>query len=378
MDEQGEMTELWKACLLKHFYEVVMPIGQGGFGSVFMVHSQRWNRDFAAKVSKCRPDLEISEDSEIHALMRLDHPNIVQLYDFFTEEGYLFIILEYCSNGSLKDMIQRDGPLPWSWMKAHCREMGEAIQLCHNMGIAHRDIKAENVLIDVYGRPKLADFGLGLDVEKGGSITSTDGSLPYSPPEFFRSLNHDPFKSDIWALGITFYYMATGYLPWRSRMRADLIREITSASLFLDENEIGKPMKKLLSRMLDCDPAERPTMNEIMEKWMIEPDLPTCTDSFPECITASNPHLPKLTLRATTTCHKLAGDISQIRSFSVHQMPGQKPGVTEVRRMKSQKFMKKTVTWGNDHRQIRAPSSLLAQPLMHPMPAVRKEIRHSF
>lgn len=271
-----------------HGYELKKNIGQGGYGSVFLIYSQKYKSDFAAKVMRRKGTLAASEEAEIRTLMRLDHPHIVKLYDFFEEGEYLYIILEYCPNGSLADLIKAHKCMPMNWIVVNCYKIAGALKACHDMGIAHRDIKAENILIDGYGRPKIADFGLGIDCAVGESIMSTAGSLAYSPPEFFRKRGHDPFKSDVWALGILFYYISVGSLPWRSVIRHDLIKEISTASFILDERELGVNMKNLLSKMLDSDPASRPTMAEVMAKYVIRPE---------DHISFSSSQLPELSFR---------------------------------------------------------------------------------
>lgn len=270
-----------------HGYDFVKGIGQGGFGSVFLVRSHRYKTDFAAKVMK-RRTLQASDEAEIKTLMQLDHPHIVKLYDYFEEGENLYLILEYCPGGSLSDLMKRHKFMPRGWIACNCYKIAGALKACHDMGIAHRDIKAENILIDQYGRPKIADFGLGVSCVAGESILSTAGSLAYSPPEFFRKRGHDPFKSDVWALGILFYFVSVGSLPWRSINRQDLIKEISTPSFVLDERELGLNMKNLLSRMLDSDPESRPTMADVVEKYVIRPQ---------DQISFSHTVLPELTVR---------------------------------------------------------------------------------
>lgn len=314
-----------------HGYDLKKNIGQGGYGSVFLVHSHRYKSDFAAKVMKRKATLAASEEAEIRTLMRLDHPHIVKLYDYFEEGEYLYMILEFCQNGSLADLIKKHKFMPMGWIICNCYKIAEALKACHDMGIAHRDIKAENILIDAYGRPKIADFGLGIDCCVGESILSTAGSLAYSPPEFFRTRGHDPFKSDVWALGILFYFVCVGSLPWRGGNRHDIIKEISTASILLDERELGHNMKSLLSRMLDSDPASRPTMKEVVEKYVIRPQ---------DQISFSSSQLPELQMRVegysssrpVINCFAQRRDLQAVQRFRSRGILGAKVANIEMLR----------------------------------------------
>lgn len=146
------------------------------------------------------------------------HPNIILLYDHFVEGNELFLILEYCPSGSLKDHISPGRPLSMNIFRSVCTQILSALCACHDKGIAHRDIKPANVLIDVHGRPKLADFGLGVFCAKGNCVNCDAVSLAFAPPEFFKEKSIDPFKADVWSLGLLFLMMATGRLPWRGRL----------------------------------------------------------------------------------------------------------------------------------------------------------------
>jgi len=101
-----------------------------------------------------------SFESELNTLIKLDNPNIIRIYDFFNENNKFFLILEYCPNGSLEQEIAKNGKLSITKMRNLTSQLFSAISYSHGCNIAHRDIKPQNVLIDQFGRYKLADFGI--------------------------------------------------------------------------------------------------------------------------------------------------------------------------------------------------------------------------
>ena len=231
---EGSM-ELLKSVLEAHEYQFKECIGSGGFSMVFRVHSLRYKSDFAAKVTNVKSarhrTASASYSNEHAALSRLNHPNIIRLYDSFDSGDYAFLILEYCQNGSIRDKISVSG-LPEGPCRLMLRQLVDAVSHMHSCGIVHRDIKPSNVLLDSYGRPKLADFGLALCLKQGQFLHDHSGSLQYMAPEIMRKPCFDPFKADVWALGVTFHEMVLGALKW-PRKKQQVESVVLSAGLML-------------------------------------------------------------------------------------------------------------------------------------------------
>ncbi|OHS98716.1 CAMK family protein kinase [Tritrichomonas foetus] len=249
--------------LVQHGYELRDQIGSGGFGSVYKVLNIRYNEIFCVKIiylgDESRKSLAASFESEFNTLVNLCHPNIIFLFDHFRSDHCLFLILEYCPNGSLADIIERKQKIEGKEFIEICRQLLSAISYCHENGIVHRDIKPSNILIDGHYRPKLADFGLAHFV--GDTIKDKfGGSLPYMAPELLLKHVFNPISVDIWALGITFYQMAVGSLPWTT---GDYYSEITSGILMIPP-DIDVPICQMLRKMLELDPKKRPSPKDIM------------------------------------------------------------------------------------------------------------------
>ena len=148
--------------LAEHGYDFKKELGRGGFATVVLVRSQRYDMDFAAKVIQHEGPLNGTVEAEITSLRDLAHPNIICLSDWFTNGHHVYLILEYCPNGSLQDILNKNKNLTEPIARSYFRQIVSALSYCHEHGVAHLDIKPANILIDVYGRMKLADFGLSL------------------------------------------------------------------------------------------------------------------------------------------------------------------------------------------------------------------------
>jgi 5'-AMP-activated protein kinase catalytic alpha subunit len=195
---------------------------------------------------------------EIDALKSLWHPNIVYLYETFIEIEVLFLVFEYCPGGSLASRLH-GGPMPQSELYPICQQLIAAVQACHSHGLAHLDIKPANVLIDKHGRVKLADFGTAL-IAKGGLSKQTKGTPAFLPPEILQKPAYDPFKADVWSLGVTIYTLAAGKLPWPAAPSAFGLRMNGLVSF---GPAIPFELKTLLRSMVEPAPEARIRIDQI-------------------------------------------------------------------------------------------------------------------
>lgn len=206
------------ATLEANGYEVRDFLGRGGYATVFEVFSKKYEDIFVAKAMDiCTEKMRYQKtafDAEVNSLCNLIHPNIIKIYDHFTDEKRFYQILELCEKENLYDRIIRTGPIVED-LKSFMKQILNAMVYCHAQGITHSDIKPANILIDHYGRPKIADFGLAMKLQDSSKlINGFRGSKPYMAPEILLKKKYDPFKADVWSLGVTFYFIAFGRLPW--------------------------------------------------------------------------------------------------------------------------------------------------------------------
>ncbi|MFO0869851.1 MAG: ankyrin repeat domain-containing protein [Pirellulales bacterium] len=203
--------------------EFLRLLGEGGMGTVYLARQKSLDRLVAVKIIRAplSTDSDFAERfaREARALARLNHPHIVTVHDFGQQAGRYFLIMEYVDGTNLRARLQA-GRLPpeqtLTWIPALC----DALQYAHDEGIVHRDIKPENILVDRRGRVKIADFGLARLVGNGEAaapLTATRqivGTPSYMAPEQMLGSRQVDHRADIYSLGVLFYEMLTGELPW--------------------------------------------------------------------------------------------------------------------------------------------------------------------
>jgi serine/threonine protein kinase len=248
--------------LESHGYIIRRKISLGTYGTVYKVYSLKYKMIFAAKIVKNH------FEEEIECLCRLTHPNIVAPYQTFEGFGMFFIIMEYCKT-SLKQIIMRNGALDQKTFLKFSSQLIDALDYCLKHDILHCDIKAENVLIDKYGRIKLCDFGLAkirkqkiieerkcskednmLDERK-----TIHGTLDYLAPELLMNATSNTEKSEVWSLGILFYECLAGRFPWISTICT--IKQVISGIDKIEKLNISSKIITLLKKMLQPNPELR-------------------------------------------------------------------------------------------------------------------------
>jgi predicted Ser/Thr protein kinase len=202
--------------------EILELIGRGGMGFVFKARQPNLDRFVALKLlpDKLAKDAQFAErfNREGRVLAKLNHPNIVSVFDFGQTGGFYYLTMEYVDGVNLRQAM-RAGRFSPSEALSIVPKVCEALQYAHEQGILHRDIKPENILLDAKGRVKIADFGIAKLVgEDQPNITLTNtgaalGTPHYMAPEQLEKPSTVDHRADIYSLGVVFYEMLTGELP---------------------------------------------------------------------------------------------------------------------------------------------------------------------
>lgn len=210
--------------IARHFpqLEVLECLGRGGMGVVYKARQPRLNRLVAIKIlaREKEKDPRFAErfTREAQALARLNHPNIVTIYDFGEADGLYYLLMEFVDGMNLRQLLQTRKLAPeeaLTIVPAIC----EALQYAHQQGLVHRDIKPENILMDTQGRVKIADFGIAKLLGAEGRVESLTGDQQvvgtphYMAPEQVEKPGIVDHRADIYSLGVVFYEMLTGELP---------------------------------------------------------------------------------------------------------------------------------------------------------------------
>jgi len=202
--------------------EILECLGRGGMGVVYKARQPLLNRMVALKIlapeREKDPQFAARFAREAQALARLNHPNIVAVYDFGEADGLFYLLMEYVDGLSLRQVLQSGKIAPAEALGIVPR-ICEALQYAHEQGVVHRDIKPENVLLDRQGRVKIADFGVARILARPGEMTLTTratqamGTPYYMAPEQLERPKEVDHRADIYSLGVVFYEMLTGELP---------------------------------------------------------------------------------------------------------------------------------------------------------------------
>lgn len=201
-------------------YEVIKNIGHGGMATVYLAHDKILNRNVALKL--LNPE-SLTKDSsalkrfllEAHATTSLYHPNIVEVYDICDIGDKHFIVMEYIEGSSLKETIKLRGKIPYKEAVWIMKQLCSGIMEAHRNNIIHRDIKPQNILVKNDGTCKIADFGIAV-LNNSFDLTSKDtvlGSVHYLAPELSKG-DSPSMQSDIYSLGIVFFELLTGQVPY--------------------------------------------------------------------------------------------------------------------------------------------------------------------
>ncbi|HEU5170147.1 MAG TPA: serine/threonine-protein kinase [Gemmatimonadales bacterium] len=200
-------------------YELLAPLGQGGFGRVYRVRDLHLEREVALKIlhPALTQDPAVVERfrREAQLAARLNHPNIVNIHDIAGRSGLIWYTMELIEGPSLAQLVEREGPLPLERVLRLLREALSALAHAHGSGLVHRDIKPENMLIGPGGSLRITDFGLALALRGGkfGGATSQSGTPQFASPEQLLGERVDQ-RSDLYSLAAVAYYALLGAVPF--------------------------------------------------------------------------------------------------------------------------------------------------------------------
>ena len=249
-------------------YEIESLLGRGGMGRVYLAHHQDLHRPCALKILSPR---RIADDqdyvarflNEGRAAAALIHPHVIVTHAIGQARGLYFLEMEFVPGQSLENLIRDQRRLAPVRATALAAKVAEALAAAHASRIVHRDVKPDNVLVTLHGVPKLADFGLCKRIQRAGETSLPDGlcgTPRYMAPELFAGEAACP-RSDVYALGVTYYHMLTGQFPFAGESLQELIRAISTAELpgIRDSiPEVTLEMAECLHLLLDRSPANRP------------------------------------------------------------------------------------------------------------------------
>jgi serine/threonine protein kinase len=244
-------------------------IGRGGMGTVYRATDLSLNKTVALKVVSADlgadPKFVDRFRVEAQALGRLDHPGIVRVLAFREHDPLLVLVMEYVAGSSLAAFLSRHAPLAPQRAVPLFQQMAAAVAHAHAAGVLHRDLKPSNILLTPDGQPKITDFGLARIVAEDARLTSTHeraGTTAYMAPEQIRGLRQVGPAADLFALGLVFFEVLTGRLPYRLSGSSFEIQQRILEATFPPPSQfapsVPAALEALVIDLLRKDPGDRP------------------------------------------------------------------------------------------------------------------------
>ncbi|MGC8928459.1 MAG: protein kinase domain-containing protein [Myxococcota bacterium] len=246
-------------------YEVVKKLGEGGMGVVYKAVHNLSGQEVAIKMLP--PELSQDEGirtrfiNEARLLAKLDHPNIVTLYNFLEEDQKFYLIMQFVKGKTLEEHIRERGKIPLEEAIQIFSQVCDALGYAHELGVIHRDIKPANIMITPDKRVKVMDFGIA-KLTGGTKLTATGiavGTVWYMSPEQIRGAELDA-RSDLYALGITLYEALTGRVPFNSESDYEVRKshvELEPPSPRTFDGTLPESVERVLLKVLAKNPADR-------------------------------------------------------------------------------------------------------------------------
>ncbi|XP_063159891.1 serine/threonine-protein kinase MARK1 isoform X1 [Candoia aspera] len=252
-------------------YRLLKTIGKGNFAKVKLARHVLTGREVAVKIidkTQLNPTSLQKLFREVRIMKILNHPNIVKLFEVIETEKTLYLVMEYASGGEVFDYLVAHGRMKEKEARAKFRQIVSAVQYCHQKCIVHRDLKAENLLLDGDMNIKIADFGFSNEFTVGNKLDTFCGSPPYAAPELFQGKKYDGPEVDVWSLGVILYTLVSGSLPFDGQNLKEL-RERVLRGKYRIPFYMSTDCENLLKKLLVLNPIKRGSLEQIMkDRWM--------------------------------------------------------------------------------------------------------------
>lgn len=256
-----------------NYYEFKKDVGNGAFGSVCkVVHKQTKSVRAMKKIKKSKTkSSEKDIINEINMLKKLDHLNLVKIYEFYIYQDHYYIIMDFCEKGELFDIIMSQGPFNEKQTAYIIYQLLSAVHFCHSSNIIHRDLKPENILVDCERKGslfdiKVIDFGTAKIFDRSKNEDRRIGSSYYMAPEVLKK-NYTE-KCDLWSVGVIMYILLTKLPPFNGNNDEEIYESIRVGEYDLGQPNLDKATKNcktLLRRLLEKKPEERISAEEALK-----------------------------------------------------------------------------------------------------------------
>ena len=246
-------------------YRIVALLGRGGMGEVYRAEDLKLGNVVALKFLPASLQSDAASLAGFHAEVRnarqISHPNVCRVYDIGEVNGQHFLTMEYIDGEDLASLLRRIGRLPADKALETAHQICAGLAAAHDCGLLHRDLKPANIMLDGRGRVRITDFGLALSNDDAMSRSETAGTPAYMAPEQIAK-GQASVRSDIYSLGLVFYELFTGRLPYQASTLVEWRRAHQESAPRLPSSvvkDIDPVVEKAILRCLQKDPALRPS-----------------------------------------------------------------------------------------------------------------------
>ena len=275
-------------------YIIEKRLGTGTYAAVYKARSKTSNQFVAIKCIKKSSLNKSSTENllrEIQILKQIKHEFIVEFKDFQWDENYINIIMEYCQGGDLSTFIKSKRTIPEKYVRRFVQQIACALKHLHLKGIAHMDLKPQNILLTSVNNPslKLADFGFAQFMKEESYSRSLRGSPLYMAPEILKNKFYDS-KVDLWSVGVILHEVIFGYAPFISNSLNELEEKIMDDTPIQIPNHVmlSDTCKDLLKNLLQRNPADRLSFEEFFNHPFIDLNHMASSLSLPKALDLLN------------------------------------------------------------------------------------------
>jgi calcium-dependent protein kinase len=264
-------------------------LGAGGYGVVCEGKDKHTGSSYAVKLIPKKAGIDREKlDKEIRIMTKLDHPNVVKLFQTFQDSRYVYLVMEMCQGGELFDRIIQEKHFTEKDAATVMQQVFRGIHYTHNVDIVHRDLKPENLMLlnkgPIKGNiVKVIDYGIAAEW-KGDLLVTKNGTLDYMGPELVQLLTQKSQgygkEVDVWACGVILYVLLSGNLPFKGHNDAETLKKITEGKMSwkgFDRYKISKEARDLIEKLLTVKKNKRATMQEALNHPWTKHTAPSAT-----------------------------------------------------------------------------------------------------
>lgn len=262
-------------------YQLTRLLGRGSFAKVYHGRTLTDNSSVAVKVmekpSAGDPTMEPRLVREVGAMRRLNHPNILKLHEVLATKTKIYLVMELADGGELFTQLTRRGRMKEATARFYFQQLVSTLNFCHQNGVAHRDLKPQNLLLDKKGNLKISDFGLSAlpESKKDGLLHTACGTPAFTAPEIIRGKGYDGAKADAFSCGVILFNLLAGYLPFDDSNLPNMYRKIHNREMVFPD-WIQKKPRVIIHKLLDPNPKTRMSIETLMSlpwfKKSLKPD----------------------------------------------------------------------------------------------------------